>query len=70
MFNCVHVDDVPGFPMSEFLLGKNATLGRNIRMLAGQNEAVFCDITSGSALKSIFYRAILQVIQITLDVII
>lgn len=56
--------------MSEFLLGKSATLGRNIRMLAGQNEALFCDNTSGNALNSIFYRAILQVIQITLDIVI
>lgn len=56
--------------MSEFLLEKSATLGRNIRMLAGQNEALFCDITSGNALKSVFYRAILQVIKMTLDIII
>lgn len=47
--------------MSDGLKGCNAFLGRNTRMLSCQTEAQFSSITSGKALKSIFYRAVVQV---------
>ncbi|XP_011404464.1 PREDICTED: methyltransferase-like protein 25 [Amphimedon queenslandica] len=55
-------DAVPGFPMSQFLKGHGAFLGRNTRMLSCQSEAHFSTVTSGKALESIFFRAVLQVI--------
>ena len=40
------------------------TLGRRVLMLACQSEGRFLSVTSGTALSSVFYRAVLQVINI------
>lgn len=49
--------------MSEILKSEGAHLGVNVRMLSCQSEGRFVSVTSGSALTSVFYRAVLQVQQ-------
>lgn len=47
--------------MSEVLKSEHAHLGVNVRMLSCQSEGRFVSVTSGSALTSVFNRAVLQV---------
>ena len=47
--------------MSDYLKTKNAVLGRTARMLSCQSEGRFTQVTSGQALQSVFFRALLQV---------
>ena len=56
--------------MSEYLKTKNAVLGRTARMLSCQSEGRFTQVTSGQALQSVFFRALLQVGKvIVLDIV-
>ena len=56
-----HAGDVEGFPLSSCLKSLGAHLGRTARMLACQSIHKIKQSTSGSALQSVFYRAVLQV---------
>ena len=56
--------------MSDYLKTKNAVLGRTARMLSCQSEGRFTQVTSGQALQSVFFRALLQVGKvIVLDIV-